>query len=310
MSRPSQALPDAGRMDGLQVRLLPAVVGSPARNMAVDEALLREVGRGRTLPTLRFYRWDPATLSVGRFQPLRGQVRLEALKTAGLGLVRRPTGGRAVLHDEEVTYAIILPEAVGLPQSVTAAYRLLSTGLAEGLRLLGVTPEFLKPAPRSARAHAAGPGAAPAGIGLRDVSSLCFEAPSWYELAAAGKKLVGSAQLRRFGGLLQHGSLPLRIDRHLVGQLVEGTAERERVLQAATSLEEALGRSVPFQEAAAALQEGLARALGWRLEEGALTPEEDELARRLEREKYGTEAWTLDGVEPSSSEGGEAASHG
>lgn len=305
-----RASPGGQGVHGLQVRLLPPATGSPAWNMAVDEAILREVGGGRTLPTLRFYRWNPATLSVGRFQPVRGQVRLEALARRGLGLVRRPTGGRAVLHDDEVTYAIVLPEAAGLPQSVTEAYRLLSTGLAEGLRILGVTPEFLKPARPPRLGPALPAGEAPAHPGIRELSSLCFEAPSWYELAAAGKKLVGSAQLRRFGGLLQHGSLPLRIDRGLVGRLMEGTVESQRVLQAATSLEEALGRPVLFEEAAAALQEGLARALGWRLEPGGLSPEEEALAHRLEAEKYGTDLWTFDGAEPPVRDGAGAAGHG
>mgnify|MGYP001171388096 FL=1 len=279
-------------MEGLRVRLLPPMTGSPAWNMAVDEALLRTVGQGRARPTLRFYRWQPPALSVGRFQSLGGQVRLEILQAEGIGLVRRPTGGRAVLHGDEVTYAVILPEAVGLPRSVTAAYRILSRGLAEGLRLLGITPEFLQP---TAKPASSGAGA----------SSLCFEAPSWYELAAQGKKLVGSAQLRRFGGLLQHGSLPLRIDRAQVARLVAGT--HQGVLQAATTLEEVLGRPVPFEEGAAALQEGFARALGWRLEPGNLTGEEAQLARRLEVAKYATPAWTWDGMEPAEEE---AAGHG
>lgn len=84
-------------MEGLRVRLLPPMTGSPAWNMAVDEALLRTVGQGRARPTLRFYRWQPPALSVGRFQSLGGQVRLEILQAEGIGLVRRPTGGRAVL---------------------------------------------------------------------------------------------------------------------------------------------------------------------------------------------------------------------
>lgn len=307
MNRPS-ASPEAQGIYGLRVRLLPPAAGSAARNMAVDEAILREVGRGQAPPTLRFYRWEPAALSVGRFQAVHGQIRLDALAEARLGLVRRPTGGRAVLHADEVTYAVALPEAAGLPASVTEAYRLLSAGLAEGLRLLGVRPEFLRPA-RPSRPVPGGQ----AGAGrpsARELSSLCFEAPSWYELGVAGRKLVGSAQLRRFGGLLQHGSLPLRIDRALVGRLVEGAAAPHRVLEAATSLQEALGRPVAFEEVAAALQEGVARALGWRLEPGALSPEEEALARRLEAEKYGTDRWTLDGLEPEGCEEAEAAHHG
>src|SRR5690606_13686869 len=147
---------------------------------------------------------------------------------------------------------------------------------------LGITPEILQP---TAKTASSGAGA----------SSLCFEAPSSYELGAQGKKLVGSAQLRRFGGLLQHGSLLLRIDRAHVARLVPGT--RQGVLQSAPSREEALGRPVPFEEGAAALQEGFARALGWRLEPWHLTGEEAQLAWRLEVAKYATPAWTWDGME-------------
>lgn len=273
--------------------------------MAVDEAILREVGAGRSAPTLRFYRWNPPTLSVGRFQQVRGQIDVEGCRRLGIGLVRRPTGGRAVLHDDEVTYSVVLPEAAGLPASVTAAYRLLSIGLAEGLRLLGIEPEFLKPVPRKraeSPAHAVPEGsreaATPASSGRADLSALCFEAPSWYELAAAGKKLVGSAQLRRFGGLLQHGSLLLRLERERVAPLVGGSGSAAAVLQAATSLEEVLGRYLPFDEAVEAMQEGFRRALGWVLEPGDLSTREEKKADWLARYKYGTDAWNLDRTEP------------
>src|SRR5690606_1579443 len=131
-----------------------------------------------------------------------------------------------------------------------------------------------------------------------DLSALCFEAPSWYELAAAGKKLVGSAQLRRFGGLLQHGSLLLRLDRERVAPLVGGSGSAAAVLQAATSLEEVLGRYLPFAEGVGGIEEGFRRALGWILEPGGLSPREEEKAAWLARHKYGTDAWNLDRTEP------------
>ncbi|BAS29443.1 octanoyltransferase [Limnochorda pilosa] len=278
---------------------------SPAWNMAVDEAILREAGAGRSVPTLRFYRWDPPTLSLGRFQQAWGHVDLEACRRRRIGLVRRPTGGRAVLHDHEVTYAVVLPEVVGLPASVTEAYRLLSQGLAEGLRILGVEPQFLRPLPRNAKAAApvAGEqGAAAAGAegrgAAQDLSALCFEAPSWYELAAEGKKLVGSAQLRRHGGVLQHGSLLLHLDRALAAELLGGGGRSEGVLQSAASLDEALGRPVSFEEAADALKQGFGRALGWQVTPAALTPREERLARWLAEHKYGSDGWNLDRVEP------------
>jgi lipoate-protein ligase A len=163
-----------------------------ARNMAIDEALLEETAAGRSLPTLRLYAWEPPTLSLGFAQPA-ADVDRDALRRLGWGLVRRPTGGRAILHTDELTYSITAPETDPLMQGgVLESYRRLSLGLLAGLRLLGVEVQ----ADEGARGRA-----------VRN--PVCFEIPSQYEISAGGKKLIGSAQARRLGGVLQHGAFPL-----------------------------------------------------------------------------------------------------
>ena len=247
-----------------------------AHNMAVDEALLEETAAGRSLPTLRFYAWEPPTLSLGFAQPV-ADVDREALRRLGWGLVRRPTGGRAILHTDELTYSITAPETNPLVQGgVLESYRRISLGLIAGLRLLGVEVQ----AEAGARARAAG-------------NPVCFEIPSQYEISAGGKKLIGSAQARRPGGVLQHGALPLCGDLARILQALSGPQlPPERVRRRAATLGELLGRDVPWQEAADAVRRGFAEIFGIEFRAGELSEEEKTRADSLARGKYGTEEWT------------------
>jgi len=262
-------------------RLLVDGQADGATNMAVDEAILAAVIEGAAPPTLRFYAWSPPCLSLGRSQPL-ADVDAGACRAAGVDLVRRPSGGRAILHTDELTYSVALaqadPRATG---EVVEGYRRLSEGLLAGLRRLGVQA-----------VEAAGPRK-PAG----DPTAICFETPSTYELTVAGYKLVGSAQWRTRGGVLQHGALPLHGDiTRIVGCLALAEDERERQRQAlrqrATTLEAALGRRVPFAEAAQALAEGFAQALALTLVPGELTADERTLTTELRRRRYASPDWT------------------
>ena len=248
--------------------------------MAVDEAILSLVVKGASPPTLRFYAWSPPCLSLGRSQPL-ADVDRAACRAAGVDLVRRPTGGRAILHTDELTYSVALlqsdPRAEG---GVLESYRRLSEGLLVGLRTLGVDAD-------QATGHRGGaPRQAP----------VCFEVPSAYEIVVAGRKLVGSAQWRGRRGVLQHGSLPLRGDLgRIVDYLAFGDAEREQqrraVRERATTLEEALGQVAPFEQVARALAEGFGRALRVTLVPGELSEQERTLAARLRRERYTASRW-------------------
>lgn len=250
--------------------------------MAVDEAILLSMADGNAPPTVRFFAWTPPCLSLGYAQPL-ADVDLEQLGARGWGLVRRPTGGRAILHTDELTYSIIAPMAEPrVLGGVVESYRQLSAGLLRGLELLGLP------------AHADKEYALP---DREAKGAVCFETPSNYEITVGDKKLLGSAQTRRRGIVLQHGALPLTGDiaRICDGLRFETEAKRQharaRVCERALTVAAACGREVSWEEAALALTRGFSEALNLKLEMGALTPAEAELAARLQSEKYGSEAW-------------------
>ncbi|MGE5801117.1 MAG: biotin/lipoate A/B protein ligase family protein [Gemmatimonadota bacterium] len=182
--------------------------------MKTDEALLEEVLRsGRAF--LRLYRWDPATLSIGRNQHVVYE---------GVPVVRRPTGGAAVWHDDEVTYAVAAPIAIF--GSLRRAYREIHARLASALRTLGVDA-------RLADAPAVRPSDRPAA---------CFAAPAGGEILVGGRKLVGSAQVRKRDAFLQHGSV-----------LLDGSQEIVSNAGGETTLAEILGRQVTFDEVSNAI---------------------------------------------------------
>ena len=251
-----------------------------ATNMAVDEAILTVMLKGASPPTLRFYAWSPPCLSLGRNQPLAG-ADLAACRAAGVDVVRRPTGGRAILHTDELTYSLTLlqvdPRATG---DVVESYRRLSEGLLAGLHLLEV--EAVQAVGRKS---------------ATDAGPVCFEAPSNYEITVAGRKLIGSAQWRAKGSVLQHGSLPLQGDlARIVDCLALSDAQRAvqrpHIRGRAITLEEAKGQIVPFAQVAEVLAEGFAQALNLTLLPGELSAHERALAAELRRSRYAAPDWT------------------
>ncbi len=268
-------------------RLLRTGKRSGAENMAIDEAILIAGGEGKVPPTIRFYGWEPPTLSIGYFQRAAREVDLERLRERGVGLVRRPTGGRAVLHDKELTYSVIAPENLpGMPSSVIQSYRLISTGLLEGFRRLGLSAEMVsleEPAARN---------------GSPD-SAACFDSPSWYELVVEGRKVAGSAQTRQRGMILQHGSILLDLDADLLFDVLKFPSERVKERMKRTFLGKAVAINqlrpspVSLEEAERAFAEGFVRGLDIRLLEGDLTPYEQELAEELVRNRYATDEWNM-----------------
>lgn len=263
-------------------RLLRHGPATGAANMAIDEAIGRAVAAGEAQPTVRFYAWAPPCVSLGRGQPAAA---VDAARCAshGYDIVRRPTGGRAILHTDELTYSVIArsdhPLMAGM---VLDSYLRLSRGLVAGLRRLGIEAQE---APGSNRA---GP----------DVSAACFEVPSAYEIVAGGCKLLGSAQTRRAGFVLQHGSLPLTGDLTRLVDCLAFTDEAERealrvsLARHAATVEAILGRVPSLDEAATALIGGFTEALQMTLLPGALSATETAWAAELERDKYRQPDWT------------------
>jgi lipoate-protein ligase A len=255
------------------------LITPPARgawNMAVDEALLEGIARPASLPTLRLYAWEPACLSLGYSQPL-SDVDLPRLRSRGWDLVRRSTGGRAVLHTDELTYSVIAPiTEPRVAGTVLESYRRLAEALVEALRLLDLPVEM----------HT------PAGGGTKTPNPVCFEVPSTSEITVGGRKLVGSAQARRKQGFLQHGSLPLTGDltRILQALVFPGEPARTeaatRLLERATTVESALGRVVPWGQAAQAFITAFQSVLNLDLQPGALSLEEESRASELSQTRF------------------------
>ena len=191
---------------------------TPSFNMALDEALLDWHSEGLIPPVVRFYEWNPATLSIGYFQSVEKEIDMEAVERLGLGFVRRPTGGRGVLHEHELTYSVIVSEAYpNMPATVTEAYRVISEGLLLGFQQLGLDAYFSIPDTDEKRQELKKPK-----------SGVCFDSPSWYELVVEGKKVAGSAQTRQKGVILQHGAILLDIDEDKLIQTFKFASEALR----------------------------------------------------------------------------------
>jgi lipoate-protein ligase A len=255
--------------------------------MAIDEAIMLAVAAAKVPPTLRFYGWRPPSVSIGYAQELDQEVDLGACRRHGYSWVRRPTGGRAVLHIDELTYSVIAP--LGEPRvagDILTSYRRLSRGLLAGLGLLGCAAVQANPAPA--------PGAA--------ASAACFVVPSAYEILASGRKLVGSAQARRRRVVLQHGAIPLSGDVARICDVLslpESTREalREELREKAITLGDALGREVDFRACVDALSTGFAQALNLALEPGELDHDE-RVAVELLKEKHLRREWLHRGDRP------------
>ena len=234
--------------------------------MALDHALAEALSPGEGV--IRFYRWSPHTVSFGRNEPSRGRYDLAVAAEEGLAFVRRPTGGRAVLHAHEVTYCAALP--LGALGGLKATYVRINEGLVAGLRTLDAEVAL------SADGVALAPDAGP-----------CFQVPAPGEVIGDGRKLVGSAQVRLGGSILQHGSVILRGDQSALARLTGGS---EDPIPPAT-LEELTG-PVGWDAVAGALSHGLKLALGGSWRQGGYESRETDAASRLETDRYATEAWT------------------
>ncbi len=264
--------------------------------MALDEALWQhfaaqtEAG-AQPGPILRFYGWQPAALSLGYAQRAEREVNFKACEELGVEWVRRPTGGRAILHDfAELTYSLV--GSIEDPQfsgGVLESYRKISGALVEGLRLLGVEAEM---AEKDRRGHADA------------ITSACFDAPSAYEITWQGRKIIGSAQARQHGAFLQQGTILLSVDVDKLFRVLELPARLDRaktiaqVARRLTSIEEARRRTVSYEEAQQAFSQGFATHFGIALPQNELNSAEAALALELQAAKYDNLAWNMERQRP------------
>jgi len=268
-------------------RLLDSGAADAFTNMAVDEAILESHAAVGGPSSVRFYSWSPPAVSLGYGQSLASDIDPVMCRALGIDVVRRPTGGRAVLHDHEVTYSMVIrADDPRLASGILASYLTVSRALIRGLSFLGISAELLPP-----RRGVPAPS--------EPMNPVCFAVPASYEVAVGGRKIIGSAQRRRHGVVMQHGSIPIAWDLDKM-RAVFGVAPRnglpaweEPAYHASmTSLQEAGGRVYESAEVVAALTRGIAETWKVELIPGQLTEAERQLSTHLRDTKYRSEVWT------------------
>ena len=254
-------------------RLLPIETKNAAMNMAIDEAVLNARIAGEVPNTLRFYRWQPSAVSVGRNQNPENEVYLDACKQLGVDVVRRISGGGAVYHDfeGEVTYSVVAKTSDLSTADITAVYMKVYKAITDALRLLGVPADFSS-----------------------------GDAKNCPNLTVNGKKISGSSQTITRGVVLQHGTILRSVDLPKMFQLLKlkdasCTQAADIAKRKITSIQTELGHKISPDTVANALAQGFKAILKIQLQEGKLTPAEEETAKKLYREKYLTVAWNLSG---------------
>jgi lipoate-protein ligase A len=247
-----------------QWRLLQTGFNTAYMNMAIDKAILDVQSEGQVTPTVRFYGWMPAAISIGYFQSLGDEVDLHACKKHGVDYVRRMTGGGAVFHKQEVTYSIVVPEShPAIPKNILKSYGRICGAVMKGLRQLGIESTY-----------------AP----INDIIS-------------DGKKISGNAQTRKMGIVLQHGTILLDVDVDLMFSLLKVPNEKikdkliQDVKQRVTSIRHLIGTEIDFKEVAAAMKEGFEEEFQVELLDGALSKEEIKLAKSFEKNCFATKDW-------------------
>lgn len=252
-----------------------------ATNMALDEALLHWHSKGDILPTLRFYGWEKPSLSIGHFQNAEKTINFQGIEKHGCEFVRRLTGGSAVLHDDELTYSIVVSEShPKIPQSINQAYFVLAQGILHGYRNLGIEADFSLPDWKG-----------------RERTAVCFETPAIYEMIVDGKKLTGNAQTRKNGVLLQHGSIPMSFDITMLFDLFRFPSEKvrkrqkERFIEKAVSINDITGEKHNYNSVRKAFLNGFETGLNINTEPFTLSEKQWDYVHYLAQTKYRSKAW-------------------
>jgi lipoate-protein ligase A len=260
----------------MYVRLISTPPLNGFRNMAIDEAILLN-----RMPTLRFYEWQPSCVSVGYFQNTLREVNSTYCHTHDIDIVRRPTGGKAVLHEYELTYSIVVPENL-FGSQVIQSYRTISQVFVSALKKIDIPIQIRVKAEPAQR------------------SPLCFQAVSFYELVCNGKKIMGSAQTRRNGMLLQHGSILLDVDYeklYCCMNFQAPLAEPESLTHYLTGINRECSLSLSCHELKKIIADRFKKELHFTLKPATFTEEENLLARELENHKYIRREWNYKTIE-------------
>ncbi len=266
-------------------RIIVDYKNSPEYNMAKDEAILQGVIDKKSPPTIRFYDWNPPTASCGYNQTAEKEVDFTLLRKKGYAFIRRPTGGRLVLHKNEVTYSVIAPLKDFLNGGITHTYSQISLALAKGFEQMGIDVQLEKGSLSSQH--------------QRQNSNPCFTSASRYELSFQRKKIVGSAQVRKENCFLQHGSILLNGNQREVGELlpISDKEKRKKIIdyldRKTISINQILKNKIDFYTAVNYLILGFEEA--WESEEffkdNSLSSFEEDKITYFILNKYKRDSW-------------------
>lgn len=252
--------------------------------MAVDEAILESVSSKMQFPTLRLYDWFPYTLSLGHAQHV-ADVNISTLQDHNWTLVRRPTGGRAILHADEMTYSVCAPlDDPSIGGGVLESYQKISNALLLALEIIGINAESKQKKPSDS---------------TLSQDPVCFQFPSDYEITYKEKKLIGSAQARKKNGVLQHGTIPLFGDITRIIDVLSFSDEiskqnvQTRLIDRATTIKESFGKDVSWFALASAISEGFCRQLDIEFVKSSLSKQELTRSVQIYHEKYANDTWTM-----------------
>ena len=251
-------------------------------NMAIDEAVFYETIKNHKPPTIRFYTSNPFAITIGYFQDANKELNIEKCCREGIDVTRRITGGRAVFHIHEMTYSIA---AAGhekiFPADILGAYKIISQCIARGMRDLGINASLAEEG-RPYRKD--------------EIQPCCFSTSLRNELQVNGRKICGSAQVRKKGGFLQHGLLLLDFDAEKTAELIVPDCtplQVEKLKKSVTSVADELGCQVGARDVCSRIKEGFINELGIKLEDGTLTSAEEKLKDRLVK-KYKDVNWNIE----------------
>lgn len=258
----------------MQCRFIDTGYNDAYTNMAIDEAILTYCDK----PTLRVYQWSSPSISVGYNQNVNEEINLEKCREHKIVIVRRITGGKAVFHDKEITYSLIVPEnAISLPKDVTESCRAIAQGLVIALEKVGLKAEIKKQPERLA-------------------TPICFNSSNWYELSVNNKKISGSAQRRLNGKILQHGPILMDFDYGMNALLFKSNGaidSLENLKKRITSIKNELNTEISYGKLASAIKYGFQKNFSFDFLNDDLSSEEIKLTKKLKSEKYLTDNWNF-----------------
>src|SRR3989338_5895665 len=261
----------------MQCRFIDTGFRNAFENMAIDEAILHYC----KIPTLRIYGWKPAAISIGYNQGIEKEINLDYCEKNDISIVRRLSGGKAVFHDNEITYSFIMPENSNLiPLEINESYKVIANALIIALKKIGINAEMKKTPEKIA-------------------TPICFNSSNWYEILVNGRKISGSAQKRFNGRVLQHGPILIDFDYNKNNSIFNSNNEldyafnlKSRVTSGKNELKDG-NNKISYEKLKDAIKSGFKENFGFEMVDDKLAKDEIILSKKLEKEKYSKDGWNF-----------------